>query len=306
MDLNLYALKTFREVMDKKSFSKAARALFLTQPAVSLQIKNLESFFNTPLLIRGTSGEIKPTREGRFLYEYALKLLEFQEELFNGMNKLANDFTLHLKLAACFIAGEHFLPRILAPCETNYPNIHISLHIVRCKKVIEGLLSGIFDLGLTGFPPSDHSLAYKEIFRTPLSLYESSRDITSSRSISLSRLLDKPLIIREEGAGMYREFKKFLNANNYKMSKFKHISVSQSNEAIISLVKAGTGFSIFPDFMVRKELERHELSKIKLKEGNLDQGFYMVFRKKSKISKSQQQMIDFMTRQIREIDLNSL
>ena len=104
---------------------------------------------------------------------------------------------------------------------------------------------------------------------------------------------------------MYFEFDKFLKVNNIKMNSFRQICVSESNEAIKSLVKADMGFSIFPPFMVREEVGKKELVKINLKEGKLDQGFYIVHRKKSKIPEHQQKVIDFITRQVRKIELTS-
>jgi len=303
MDLNLYALNTFREVVDRSSFSKAAKILFLTQPAVSLQVQSLENFFQVPLLVRGTSGKIKPTREGEVLYEYARKLVDFQDELFQGMQKYAGDFSLRLRIGACFIAGEHFFPPILNSFDSSYPNIRLSLNIVRCEKIFEGLLSGIFELGVTGIAPSNKNLTHKEIRRVTLNLYESGKANSGSRNISIRELVDKPMVMREEGAGMYNEFDRFLRSHNLKMNSFKHICVSQSNEAIKSLVKADMGFSVFPPFMVREELEKKELIRIDLKEGNLDQGFYIVYRKKSRIPDHQQKMIEFITRSIRKIEL---
>jgi DNA-binding transcriptional LysR family regulator len=305
MDLNLYALNTFRIVVDKSSFSKAAKTLFLTQPAVSLQIQSLENYFQVPLLIRGSSGKITPTREGKVLYDYTLKLLDFQEDLFQEMRTYSQDFSLRLRLGACFIAGEHFIPPILNSYNLKYPKTRLSMNIIRCEKIYEGLMSGIFDIGITGIPTTQKTLVQKEITRVPLDLYESGKNKSRSRSISIRQLLDKPLIMREEGAGMYYEFDKLLKAHNIKINSFRHICVSESNEAIKSLVMADMGFSVFPPFMVRNEVKNKDLAKINLKEGKLDQGFYINYRKKSKIHEHQQEMIDFMIREIRKVKFPS-
>jgi len=302
MDLNLYALNTFRTVVDNSSFSKAAKILFLTQPAVSLQIQSLENFFQAPLLIRGSSGKITPTREGQALYDYTLKLNGFKEDLYQTMHKYSGEFSLRLRLGACFIAGEHFFPSIVDSFKKDYPSTRLSLNILRCEKIFEGLLTGIFELGVTGAPPTDKNLSKKEIIRVPLDLYESGKKRHSSNTVSIRQLLDRPLIMREEGAGISYEFDKFLKSHGLKMNNFRQICVSQSNEAIKSLVKADMGFSIFPPFMVQEELKSKELVKINLKEGSLDQGFYMVYRKKSKAVEHHQKMIDFMTEKIRQIN----
>jgi DNA-binding transcriptional LysR family regulator len=301
MELNLIAMRTLLEVAGKGSFSKAAQSLHLTQPAVSLQIQNLENFFRTTLLLRGPAGKIELTRDGKILCEYAGKLMELQEDLCLKMEHSMGNSFQRLRLGACVIAGEHLFPPVIKKFMENHQDIRLSMSILKCRRIFEGLLSAVYDIGITGTPPNSKLLAGEEIFRVPVEVFEAWDGKSLPREISLRDLAEKPLIIREEGSGIWSEFVQFLKANDHKLKEFNTISVSESNEAIKTLVKSGTGFSLFPRFMVEKEFQRGELIQIHLKEGCIKQSFYIVFRKRGAISKPSRDFIDFITKQMSKI-----
>jgi len=303
MELNLYALKTFREVVDLKSFSRAANALFLTQPAVSLQLRSLENYFQTPLLIRDTAGHIELTREGEVLYKYACRLDEFQNELLQSMQRTANDFLTKFRLAACFIAGEHLCPGMLDAFQEKYPDTRLVLNILKCRKIFEGLLSGIFDIGITGVAPSHGALDKIEMVRVPLDLFQAGKKQDYPGMLSVQELLAKPLVLREEGAGVHQEFLGFLRKHRISLKHFKYICFSESNEAIKSIVKSGMGFSLLPRFMISDELKNNELTRIELKEGPLQLGLYLVFRKQDSLPEFWDRVMEFMTLEIKKMTL---
>jgi DNA-binding transcriptional LysR family regulator len=301
MELNLIAMRTLLEVATKGSFSKAAQALHLTQPAVSLQIQNLENFFRTTLLLRGPAGKIELTADGKILCEYAGKLVELQQDLFTKMEHSMGDSFQRMRLGACVIAGEHLFPPVIKSFTLRYPDIRLAMSILKCQRIFEGLISAVYDVGITGTPPQSKLLVAKEIFQVPVEIFEAWSGSTVPREISLRELAAKPLIIREEGSGIWTEFVQFLKTHDHKFKEFNTISVSESNEAIKALVKSGAGFSMFPRFMVEKEFQRGELIQIHLKEGRIKQSFYIVFRKRGTLSKPSRDFVDFITRQMGQL-----
>jgi LysR family transcriptional regulator, transcriptional activator of the cysJI operon len=298
MELNLTAMRTLLEVATRGSFSKAAQSLHLTQPAVSLQIQNLENFFRTTLLLRGPAGKVELTADGKILCEYAAKLVDLQQDLFVKMEHSMGDTFQRVRLGACVIAGEHLFPPVVKAFVEKYPEIRLSMSILKCNRIFEGLLSAVYDIGITGTPPSSKLLAFEEIFRVPVEIFEAKVGDNGPREISLLELAAKPLIIREEGSGIWNEFVRFLKVHDRKLKEFNTISVSESNEAIKTLVKSGAGFSMFPRFMVEKEFENGELIKIRLKEGRMKQSFYIVYRKKLPLSKPIREFFEFTSRQM--------
>jgi LysR family transcriptional regulator, transcriptional activator of the cysJI operon len=294
MELNLFAMRTLLEVAGRGSFSKAAQMLNLTQPAVSLQIQNLENYFRTTLLLRGPSGKVELTEDGKIVYEYAAKLMDFQHDLMSRMQHCMGDALHRLKIAACVIAGEHLFPPVIKDFTEKNQDIRISLSIIKCKRIFEGILSSVFDVGITGTPPSNKRIVSEEIVRVPVAIFEAGNGNRGPREVSLRDLTGVPLIIREEGSGIWTEFLRFLKSNNIKINQFNVSSVSESNQAIKTMVKSGAGFSLFPRFVVEKELHRGELSEIHLKEGKMQQSFYLVYRKRKERCKPIDDLYDFM------------
>ncbi len=300
MELNLYALKTFKEVVEQQSFSKAAQVLFLTQPAVSLQIQSLESYFQTPLLIRSHAGKIKPTQEGRTVYNYATKLEDLLHELLQSLNKSTQNSFCTLRLGICYIGGEYFFPELLKGMQLQHPDIRVSLSVLKCEKIFHGILSGIFDLGITDLLPHHKGLVNMELGKVPLLLFQEFTNQAPNQPISIKELLKHPLLLREEGSGIYKEFTEFLKSRQLGLKHFKNVYFSESNQAIKSMVKAGLAFSLLPNFMLQEELRAKEIAPIRLKEGGLQQRFYLIYRKQAELPRSMQLMLDFIQSSIQE------
>ena len=300
MELNLYALKTFKEVVEQQSFSKAAQVLFLTQPAVSLQIKSLENYFQTPLLVRGNAGNIQLTQEGEVVYTYSNKLVDLLHELNKNLskNKYENSITLHM--AVCYIGGENFLADILKKMKAQHPNARVSLSVLKCENIFYKILSGIFDLGITGLPPHDKNLSSTEIGKVPLTLFKEYTHQNGDEPVSIKTLLETPLLLREPDSGVYKEFIEFLKSKRLALKHFHNIYFFESNQAIKSMVKSGIGFSVLPRFLIQKELQTKEISPIILKEGELQQRFYLTYRKQDEFSSSMLLMLNFIQDSIKE------
>lgn len=297
MELNLFSLKVFLEVVNKRSFSRAAKALFLTQPAVSLHIKNLENYFCTPLLIRGNPGMTAPTDAGKVLWQNAKTFLELQRKLLNEMEEYRGDSLMQFSIGACCTAGEQILPSPLKTFSDNHPEIHLSLNIVGCDQVFHGVLSGIFKIGIAGVAPKSRLLISQELVRVPLSVFEAGGRGAHPRTASIRELIQTPLILREESAGPRKEFQTFLAKHGMKLKQFQLITVSQSNMAIKELVMKGIGFSVLPQFLVEQELRNGDVREIRLEEGGLAQPFFLMYRKEDVISRPLHAFLDFMLNQ---------
>lgn len=300
MELNLYALKTFREVVDQRSFSKTAAKLYLSQPAVSLQIQALENYFQVPLLVR-EKGRIKLTQEGRTVYDYAGKLEKLKAEFLQSMDRHADRIMATLRLGTCFIAGEYLFPDILKSLQTEYPDTRVALSVLKCEKIFQGLLDGILDLGITGVKPQSKALQIREIGRAPLVLFQSPNNALEPGPVSIRDLMDTPVVLREEGAGIHKEFSDFLKSHSLTLKNFRHVCLLESNQAIKSMVRAGMGFSLMPEFMVRQELQSNEVIPIELKEGGLKQGFYMVYRQQESLPELMNRLIEYIALEIFKI-----
>lgn len=157
MDTNLEQYKIFRAVARCQSFSKAARELYVSQPAVSQAIANLEESLNTPLFIRGARG-VTLTTEGRLLCDYvepALSLLETGEEKLSDMAKLLNG---EVKIAAADTISRHYLLPYLKAFHEEHPDIHIQVINRTSEQSVSLLKSGTVDFAFVNLPMEQDGL----------------------------------------------------------------------------------------------------------------------------------------------------
>ncbi|NLI83042.1 MAG: LysR family transcriptional regulator [Deltaproteobacteria bacterium] len=298
MELSLFSLRVFLEVAEKRSFSRAAESLLLSQPAVSMQIQKLENYFCTTLVVRNHGGNLELTESGANLKEYARKFADLHRELVKTMECTSGRGQQRIRLGTCCIAGAHLLPPVLKTFSERHPETGVMMNVLRCAKVFEGLLSGSLDVGVTGFAPPGRALFKRELLRVPLVLFTAGRNLPSRELLTLKDLLKIPLFIREEGAGTRLEFQKFLRKHGASLRQFHVISVSESNQAIKHLVREGSGFSVLPAFVVAEDLQRGDLAKIELTEGEVSQGFYVVYRRNDAQSARERSFIEILTEKL--------
>ncbi|MBL7207066.1 MAG: LysR family transcriptional regulator [Desulfobacterales bacterium] len=299
----MFSLKVFLTVAEKQSFSGAAETLFLTQPAVSSQVQNLENYFQTPLVIRPHSGAIKLTDAGKIVCDYADKFVVLGKELLRDIEKQTGKSMMQLRLGACFIAGAHLVPAVMKAFVDKHPTVDVSLNVTRCEDIFQGLLSGSLDIGIAGLSPKNKFLIKKKFYELPLTIFEAGNAQKQCKRVaSIRELIGSSLIIREKGAGTRKSFQEFLNKHHVNMKDFQLISVSESNEAIKRLVMTGMGFSVLPHFIVKNELKDGRLSEVRLKEGALSQSFFVIYRKQSIISRSQQDFLEFILKAHTAVD----
>ena len=295
MELNMFSLRVLLEVAEKKSFSGAGKSLFLTQPAVSSQIRNLENYFQASLVIRAHSGKIELTDSGKIVCRYAEKFTALREDLLREIETHTGKPMMKFRLGACFIAGAYMLPKAIKAFRDEYPNIEVSLKVAKGEEIVSGLLSGSFDAGVIGFSPKNKFLIKKRLFDVPLMTFEA-RDGQKEyqRTASIQDMIGTPLIMREEGAGTRKVFEEFLDKHDVKLKQFQLITVSESVEAIKKLAMSGMGFSVLPHFAVKEELKQGQLREVRFKEGGMSQTFFLFYRKQEVISRPHQNFINFM------------
>ncbi len=278
MDLNLFSIKVFLKVAESRSFTKAAKALLLSQPAVSLQIQKIEQLLHTPLFIRKHSGRIALTEAGKTFQKHAEDLVRLQQSILKDMQKHSPGVQREVRIGACCIAGEQLLPLGLTVFREAHPSASLMLSIIKCEEVFNGLLAGDLDIGVTGLEPTNRFLCKKELIRVPLVLFESGKAKPPTGTTDLNGLRNSRFILREKGSGCRVELENFLARYDRDLQQFSVVSESESNEAIKKLVKDGYGISLLPEFMVRKDINNGSLAEIHLKEGNPMQSFFLTYR----------------------------
>lgn len=294
MNLSLFSLRVFLNVAERGSFTRAAEDLFLSQPAVSLQIQKIEQLFQTPLFVRNHSGYIRLTAAGETLQKHARELMRLQQAILADMTRHSPALERELRIGTCCIAGEHLVPLGLSAFRESHPECQVALSIIKCEQVFRSLLSGELDIGVTGLAPRSKSLDKKKLTRVPLLLFGSKAAQAVDVITDLKGLRNSRLIMREKGAGCRVEFEKFLTKHNMRLKEFSVTTESDSNEAIKKLVSEGYGLSVLPEFMIRKDIRDGVFSEIQLKEGQPKQTFYVSYRNQDNPSQIKEELITLL------------
>jgi len=250
--LENFRLKVFRAVAQHLNFRKAAEQLFLTQPAVTLQIKALESDLGLRLFDR-TGGKIALTQQGSVLLNYANRLASLASDAEQALCCNEDSISGDLALGASTTIAQYVLPRLLGAFQNEYPKIQFSLRSGNTSEVVRCLLDGRVALGLIEGPARErgvHTEPFMEdelVLITPVNL--------DSGPLSPSQLVSTNLLMREQGSGSRHVVELALEKANFKLKAFKKVMELDSTEAIKSAVEAGLGVGFVSRWAISKELE---------------------------------------------------
>lgn len=299
MDISLFGLKIFVMVAEKKSFSEAARSLYLTQPAITHQVKKLENYFATPLFKR-ESNTIFLTPAGEILYTYAKRFSQLGDELRDEIERYSGRLTGDLVIGACTMVGEHLIPSLVKDFHEAHPEVRFNIEIGNCPSIVDKLLKGTIDVGLIGDKVVHRDLVTERLLEHTLFLVSSPGYVGIEReTVSLKDLTGMKLLLREEGVGTRVLFEEMVCQRGMKLRDFHIITVAGSNEVIKMMTKKGVGVSLFPRKAIERELEVGELKALPLLEGELRHTFYLVYRKQKVMALKTQHFVAFVMGQVR-------
>jgi DNA-binding transcriptional LysR family regulator len=250
--LENFRLKVFRAVAEHLNFRQAAEHLFLTQPAVTLQIKALENDLGVRLFDRA-AGRISLTRQGSVLLGHANRVAtlmsEAERELGTDDGKVSGD----LSLGVSTTIAQYVLPRLLGAFLDEHPRVQFSLHSGNTSEIVRCLLEGKVSIGLIEGPARDRGVRTEPFMEDELVLI-TPRDFEFDR-ISHRQLVAFSLLMREQGSGSRRVVESALARAGFKLKSFKRVMELDSTEAIKSAVEAGLGLGFVSRWAISKELE---------------------------------------------------
>jgi DNA-binding transcriptional LysR family regulator len=221
--LENFRLKVFRTVAEHLSFRKAGETLYLTQPAVTLQIKTLEEELGTRLFERSASG-VTLTEAGQTLFGFANRLSELAEQAENRLAKQRGEAAGELILGASTTIAQYILPSLLAAFARRYPAIHLRVASENTEHIAEGVASGRFGLGLIEGPPLRRDLKTEAWFKDELVVVvPASHEWAGTSTILAEQLTNVPLVMRERGSGSRHMVEKGLQKARLRLSSLKII-----------------------------------------------------------------------------------
>lgn len=276
MHITFRQLKVFLAVARHLSFTRASEILNLTQPAVSMQIKQLEESVNLPLFER-LGKKIYLTAGGRILLEFAKEMIHNLEELEENFDHLKGLKVGKLSIAVATTAN-YFAPHLLATFIKNYPDISVSLHVTNRKGLIQHLEDNDVDLVIMGQPPEEMNdeLYAKSFMQNPLVMIASPKDLLAKRkNIPLKELQDQIFLVREKGSGTRNAMERHFKERELILSTGMEMS---TDEAIKQGVQAGLGLGIVSRHTIQMELEMKKLSVLSVKSFPIIRHWFIVHR----------------------------
>lgn len=280
--MNFNQLRIFYSVTKNKSVTLAAKELYLTQPAVSIQIHLLEDDYGVKLFNRSGKG-ITTTEEGNLLFSYAEKILNLSDETDEALRQIKSLERGKVKIGAGRTIGAYYLPQLFESFTLKYPSIGIQMDIGSSSQVIEGILSFRNDIGFIGTDYFNKNLVVIPFTKDRLVLITPpDHELTHKKVISYKDLSGQKMIMREKGSGTRELIENELV--NRKVST-ETIMELGSNEAIKHAVEAGLGVSIISNNVIKRE---KDLGRVKILHFSNNQdiimNIYIVYHKDKYLS----------------------
>lgn len=237
----LHQLKVFEAIAEYGSFTRAAEELFLTQPTVSQQIKQLTKAIGLPLFEQ-IGKRLYLTDAGQEVLKVSRDISERFTQLEMTLADLKGLKQGKLRLAATTTA-KYFVPRLLGSFRQRYPGISISLQVTNQQKLLERLAENLDDLYFTGQPPDSLDIKPRPVIENPLVVIAAySHPLAQEKNISLQRLAEEPFIMREPGSGTRLAVERFFAENRVEINNIE-MEIG-SNEAIKQAIVGGLGISV--------------------------------------------------------------
>lgn len=292
--MNLKQLESLALIIESRSFSQAAKKLFLTQPTISSHISLLEKELNTQLLIR-TTKDVYPTENGKKLYTYAKQILNLQNKIFQEFNVKTEESNL-LTLGASTIPEQYILPEVL-PKYIKKNKAELKIIQGDSSEVINKVINKEIEIGLVGTQLDNSSLIFEPFYKDKLVIITPVNDKyikMKEEGFHINDLLKEPIIMREEGSGTRKEIREFLKAYNFDINNLNVIATLNSIEAIKKSVRNNMGISIVSNLAVEDFAKDNKVLVFEFKDINMYRNLYIVRNKEIYMSKCALKFIKFI------------
>jgi DNA-binding transcriptional LysR family regulator len=258
-------LQVFHAVAKHLSFTKAAETLFMTQPAVTFQIKQLEEHLNTRLFDRA-QGRIALTAAGQVAFDYAERILALSAELDTRMKEMSGHAAGPLLIGASMTIGEYVLPQLIGEFKARFPDVLPTLYVGNSEAVQERVAERSLDLGFIESGSPLASLQSEVLCTDELQVVCAPGHALAKEPFALPAALPQhPYIGREAGSGTRAVIDRYLQEAGVPPDSMSRVVELGSPEAIKGLVATGMGFAIMSRVIAAKELQLGQLVQVPLK-----------------------------------------
>ncbi len=277
VDFDLRQLEIFCKVVELKSFSKAAKEVFLAQASVSERIATLETMIGARLLDR-MGREVLPTALGKRLYELAIPLLEMKRSVCLEIEEFLGLKKGQIHMGGSTIPGEYILPRLIGAFHEKYPQIKVNIMVGDSTEIETRVVEGRLELGIIGYKSSNSNLQGFRLWEDELVVALPVHHPLSNKKILTPQELTKwPFISREAGSGTLKILRHHLKEKlGLDLGSFNVVATLGSSTAVKEAVKAGLGISILSIHAIKAEVNAGALKAVKIRGLPIRRSFYLI------------------------------
>lgn len=276
------------------SFSRAAEFLYLTQPAVSLQVKSLEDNLGVSLFTR-QEHKVSLTEAGKQFLPYARDIVNAYREALQAMARVQALAEGEIHLAASTIPGEFFLPRIIGQFKQKYPGIKVRLEISDTRKAVDNLLSGLVELAVVGYRDEQAPADFMPLAADELILIAPpASPLVTKTSAGWQDLRQEEFILRELGSGTRQAAEEVLAAQGYPVKDLHLAMELGSTQAIITAVAAGVGVGIVSRWAAAPYLTLGQIKEVCACGFPVSRTLYLITRRTGRLSPAARALTEFL------------
>jgi DNA-binding transcriptional LysR family regulator len=293
----LHQLKVFEAVARHNSFTRAAEELFLTQPTVSMQVKQLTKAVGMPLFDQ-IGKRLYLTQAGEELVKTCRQVFEQLEQFEMTVADLKGLKQGRLRIAVITTA-KYFIPRLLGPFCQRYPGIDISLQVTNHELIINRLNDNLDDLYVMSQMPENIEVSCKPILENPLVVVAPiSHPLAQEKNISLERLGTEPFIMREPGSGTRKAVQTLFDERKIQLKVRLDLG---SNEAIKQAIVGGLGISVLSAHTLTLDSQNSQLTVLDVEQFPIERYWYAVYPTGKQLSIVARTFLEYLLSEGRQV-----
>jgi len=293
--VNLLQLEALVHLVEERSFSRAAKRMFLTQPSLTKHIRNLEDALGAKVVNRA-SRAFTLTPEGRVVFDYAKRILKLREEIADRVMRLRDSESGEISIVASTIPATYILPRAIGGFRERHPGIRTTVRTADSSDVIERVLSNEAEIGFIGKRPPAGKLVSEALWKDRLVLAVSATHAWARRrSIRLGEIGKEPFVIREKGSGTRETVENCLrDADSPGLLHLNVVAELGSSEAVKEAVLAGVGISVLSVHAIRRELKSGALAALSVEGCPIERSFHLIYRRQFDLMAHHKRFIEYI------------
>ena len=279
-NITLRQLKVFEAVARHLNYTRAAEELFLTQPAVSMQVKQLEGGLGVALFEQ-LGKRIHLTEAGKESLAYSRAISQQIDELEGVLNRIKGLSGGRLRISVATTAN-YFIPTLLGTFSRRFPDVTVSLDITNRETLLRQLNENTVDLVIMGQPPLEADVEAEVFLDNPLVVVAPpGHPLAGKKKIPLARLQEETFLVRESGSGTRIAMERFFNERGMRLKTGMEVG---SNEAIKQSVQAGLGLGLLSRATIEQEMALKRLAVLNVADFPIMRHWYVVHRQGKRLS----------------------